>query len=486
MANLISPNFMPVDVVGNWRQGEQYGRDRNIQRQQDYDRSQLRNLAPAVVGGDIAAYDQAAAINPEAASQYQAAGDNQVRRTQGAIQFMDQAIAKGPQAAEAAYQQVRPFLSRFGQEAPATWAEAEPKFQQAKLALAAAQAGSAAGGDTVQSVQRDDQGNLLAVMRGGGTRILGRADPGAVGQTLTVDVNGTPTQFTFDKRTQQYTPATAGMAQAASPMQSVNGQQTYIDPSLPPDVQAAIRAGAADSLQDGGQLTIQNPQRSQVIAGTMAPLTGRRKEDEAAAVEQARLSAQQAYLPAELGMRTQAAIQQAAGSERAKAEVGREQDAIADYPRYAQEAGQTISLIDTALNHPGLNTATGLSGRIDPRNLIPGTDAANFRAILGQIKGKNFLQAFQSLKGGGAITEVEGQKAEQAIARLDTTQSPEAFREALTELKGIVEKGRERASQKYRHAIGSGQQSPAAAVRRARNPRTGETLILVNGQWVRE
>ena len=35
-----------------------------------------------------------------------------------------------------------------------------------------------------------------------------------------------------------------------------------------------------------------------------------------------------------------------------------------------------------------------------------------------QIRGKNFLTAYQQLKGGGAITEIEGTKAEAAQARL--------------------------------------------------------------------
>jgi len=54
------------------------------------------------------------------------------------------------------------------------------------------------------------------------------------------------------------------------------------------------------------------------------------------------------------------------------------------------------------------------------------------------------LQAFESLKGGGHITEIEGQKATQAIGRLDASQSPEDYRNALTELKGLLQLGMER------------------------------------------
>jgi hypothetical protein len=99
---------------------------------------------------------------------------------------------------------------------------------------------------------------------------------------------------------------------------------------------------------------------------------------------------------------------------------------------------QTLSVLDKALNHPGLDTATGLSGTIDPRNYIPGTDAKDFNVVMDQIKGKAFLQAYQSLKGGGQITEVEGKKATDAIARLNTAQSTPEFRSALMDLRDVV------------------------------------------------
>lgn len=72
-------------------------------------------------------------------------------------------------------------------------------------------------------------------------------------------------------------------------------------------------------------------------------------------------------------------------------------------------------------------------------------DAQTARSILNKIKGGVFLEAFKSLKGGGQITELEGQKAEQAQARLLETQSPEAFRDALAELRFYADIARRRA-----------------------------------------
>lgn len=103
-----------------------------------------------------------------------------------------------------------------------------------------------------------------------------------------------------------------------------------------------------------------------------------------------------------------------------------------------------ISAIDKAINHPGRSTGTGFSSMADPRNFVPGTDATDFRVVLDQIKGTAFLQAFQSLKGGGAITEMEGKKAEAAIARLDRAQSDKEFETALKDLRAVMVAGKNR------------------------------------------
>lgn len=110
-----------------------------------------------------------------------------------------------------------------------------------------------------------------------------------------------------------------------------------------------------------------------------------------------------------------------------------------------QKADQAIGLVDELINAPGRETGTGLSATYDPRNYIAGTDATNFRVRLDQVKGQAFLEAFAGLRGGGAITEIEGQKATEAIARLNTDQSDEEFKKSLEELKGILAVGKERA-----------------------------------------
>lgn len=119
-----------------------------------------------------------------------------------------------------------------------------------------------------------------------------------------------------------------------------------------------------------------------------------------------------------------------------------------DLPKIVDQATDMISLLDTAIEHPGMSTVIGAPGLTGiPAKLgapIPGTDAADFVARLEQIKGKQFLEAFETLKGGGQITEVEGKKATQAISRMSTSQSEVEFKEAARELQTIIKKGVQR------------------------------------------
>lgn len=102
-----------------------------------------------------------------------------------------------------------------------------------------------------------------------------------------------------------------------------------------------------------------------------------------------------------------------------------------------------IGQIDALLFDPALGKALGIEGflRTPFAELGLDTDTARVKARIDQIKGGAFLQAFESLKGGGQITELEGQKAEAAQSRLNTAQSEDDFKEALMEYKFYIEQG---------------------------------------------
>jgi hypothetical protein len=79
---------------------------------------------------------------------------------------------------------------------------------------------------------------------------------------------------------------------------------------------------------------------------------------------------------------------------------------------------------------------------------LEGSDAASYERRQLQIEGKTFLEAFESLRGGGAITEVEGAKGQQAISRMNKAQSEVEYVKAARELQEVVRKGVERARKK--------------------------------------
>jgi hypothetical protein len=124
-------------------------------------------------------------------------------------------------------------------------------------------------------------------------------------------------------------------------------------------------------------------------------------------------------------------------------------------PGVLSEAENSMKLIDEMVKSPGLDYAVGKSSVLP---VLPGTEAADFVSRLDQVKGKQFLQAFQSLKGGGTITEVEGQKAEQAIARMQRSQTEKEFRQAAQDFKTIISAGVQRA--KYQAGQGDPNKPP--------------------------
>jgi hypothetical protein len=79
---------------------------------------------------------------------------------------------------------------------------------------------------------------------------------------------------------------------------------------------------------------------------------------------------------------------------------------------------------------------------------IEGTDTASFDPLYQSIKGQAFLDAFQRLKGGGQITEIEGQKATDALLKLNKAQTEKDFIKYSREFQENLQKGMELAKNK--------------------------------------
>lgn len=146
-------------------------------------------------------------------------------------------------------------------------------------------------------------------------------------------------------------------------------------------------------------------------------------------------------------------------------------EARLEAPQVVAQAEEAIKLVDDLLAAPGFKQAVGGSRMLGIQK-IPGTSAKDFDVRLDQLKGKQFLQAFESLKGGGQITEVEGKKATDAIARMDAASSEAEFTKAAREFQGVIRQGMERAKQKG----GVATAPPASAPRTIRFDAQGNRL----------
>lgn len=117
-----------------------------------------------------------------------------------------------------------------------------------------------------------------------------------------------------------------------------------------------------------------------------------------------------------------------------------------DLPNVIQQGETTIKLVDDLLAHPGYKISVGKSAPIGKlQSFMPGTQAASFDIAMKQLKGKQFLEAFESLKGGGQITQIEGEKATQAMSRMETANTEQEFEKAAREFQGIIRNGINRA-----------------------------------------
>ena len=125
-----------------------------------------------------------------------------------------------------------------------------------------------------------------------------------------------------------------------------------------------------------------------------------------------------------------------------KAEGKKRGEVSFDLPLLEQNAQFALDTINKLEGSKGLPYITGWYSMAP---IMPGTDQAEANALAEQVKGKTFLEAYQTLKGGGQITEVEGAKAENAIARLDRKQNTKDYKSALTDLREVIQVGLGRA-----------------------------------------
>ncbi len=107
----------------------------------------------------------------------------------------------------------------------------------------------------------------------------------------------------------------------------------------------------------------------------------------------------------------------------------------------AQMSG--LAAVDALLTAPNLGAITGFEGTVNEffsqYGMAP--EFSNLKSYINQLQGLNFLEAYQQLKGGGPITDIEGKQATQARTRLEDSLKgrPEDLRVALLEVRELFQ-----------------------------------------------
>jgi hypothetical protein len=451
------------DIVGNFQQGLKFGTAQRLQRKAEDEERQLRNLAPAIQSGDPAAFGQAAAMNPEYAAAQQSVGDGGIRRLKGAISFIEQAQKTGnPRAVEAAYQQVRPYLARFGQEPPATFAEAEPKFMEAKARIAML--------DSPEAQQRN-------VSVAPGSAIV---DP-ATGQVI-YERPFAPQKPIWDSARGVFINPPGAAGPAAGPTK----------PDMEADIALAnemVAAGVAPEVVD--RLLEARGQRAQQMMGAQPagaqaiPVSGIAPKPDISEAERVRLQlAEQANARAERADERAARAEQRSVSANAvtgrpPTEGERKAATLLQRLRFSQQQLEQAVRENPDAASPGLvQSAVGAVFGESAANAI--TPAERQRVEAAQL---DILDAALTLGTGAAYTreQLEGYRRSYFPQMYDDA---ETQRDKAARLQNVIQAAEIAAGR-------AGPQTPAqpaqiAPVQRARNPQTGEVIVLRNGQWVPE
>lgn len=158
------------------------------------------------------------------------------------------------------------------------------------------------------------------------------------------------------------------------------------------------------------------------------------------------------------------------------AEVGKMSGAAAANLEGARvTADRTLKLVDELYNDPYLDSMIGpIQGRMP--NLS--ADAGRVQARMDQLQGSAFLEAYNMLRGGGQITEVEGKKAEDAMARLKVAQNEQDYRAALMDFRDAVETGIRKLEANAGATAFRPQAQPTGPATHRFNPQTGEIEVV--------
>lgn len=174
-------------------------------------------------------------------------------------------------------------------------------------------------------------------------------------------------------------------------------------------------------------------------------------------------------LTAQLGKETNELKKQEIQAKLTDAQSARDQkqvDKVAKYQGIAAKVDDALDNIARIRNAPGLPGNFGVKGMVPN---LPGGETEDAAVQIENLKGKAFMAAYEALKGGGPITDIEGTKGTDAMANLGKTQSLGSFLKNLDTMEKILK------DNKARMAAETGQvDKPHNAVAIAKHPVYGD------------
>ena len=258
-------------------------------------------------------------------------------------------------------------------------------------------------------------------------------------------------------------------------LQYARNSQLAADPSdqnIVGSLQQQIRSGEISpeqAQQAWSQVQMMNPeQRTQYF--TKMSMSAEKLLSTTLRQQEADVSRQRLQFEMNPEQQGRISAAKAGGTETGKSSA----QAAANLPSAIQTANEAITLIDEMVGkapvvdksgkviekgtapHPGFSSYVGATLTPGMR-FLEGSDAASYEVRQKQIEGQAFLEAFRSLKGGGSITEKEGEKATAAITRMNKASNEKEYIQAARELQQILRTGVENAKKKAaRGTVGGG------------------------------
>ena len=333
------------------------------------------------------------------------------------------------------------------------------------------------------SIEEQDRAEVAALMRGGAP-----TGAPAVGPTAATPVGagGVPTGASAPTNALAPTSAAAPTNALVTPNAAPTGDVYDQINSIDAQIAQLMRTGNPKATAIAQVL---NSQRTQLLAsakqqfgGPLVPMEVTDPETGQRTVVQGRPDQYGRLVPVEMGAVPLSTDASTTGGTRISPTVARpaptaavikERQAAEKLPEAIAMNTDAIRKIDEMIGgvdakgnplpgakgkpHPGFSGAVGMGFGA---RFIPGTDAKSFEIRHKEVLGQAFLDAFEALKGGGAITEKEGEKATAARTRMDLAQSEQEYMDAAREYQAVLKRGVANARQRIQR---SGAAAPSSS-----------------------